>query len=183
MKTVKNFKSYIECLIYKSMKTEKIYNTNKLWAVVRQFSFGVILLFATSAYSQTVNSNENNQTPIKGVQYVYEEKPSAAVYVTSESSKAMPAALLTDNMADLNDVTVWDNSSEGNLLVMAVKTIRKDLSAIVYDENGKRVLNETPIDPGTYRIVEHTHDLKPGVYNLSILERGIVIQKQKFTVK
>jgi hypothetical protein len=172
------------------MKTKNPTHAFKTFWAKQQLVIALLLVLSTSAFAQLTNPSENNQvTPWSNAHFVYEEQPAAAVYVTPEAAAAMPSALLNESapavndMNTINDVTVWDNSSENHLLVMAVNTVRKNLTAIVYDTNGIRVMLETPIDAGTYRMVEHTRDLKPGTYVLNVLERGIVIEKQKFEVK
>jgi hypothetical protein len=165
------------------MKTKNSSYAFKTFWAKQQLVIAFMLVLSTSAFAQLINSNENNQIPWSNAHFVYEEQPAATVYVTPEAASAMPSSLLTDNILEINDVSVWDNSAENHLLIMTVNTVRKNLTAIVYDANGKRVMLETPIDPGTYRMVEHTRDLKPGTYFLNILERWIVIEKQKFAVK
>ncbi|MEI6507269.1 MAG: hypothetical protein WCO54_02225 [Bacteroidota bacterium] len=148
-----------------------------------QLVIASIMLVSATSFAQVATTNENNQIPWSNSHFVYEEQPTVSVYVSAEAAAALPSALVEDNLSEINDVTVWDNTAENHLLVMVVNTVRKDLTAVVFDANGNRAMLETPVDPGSYRMVEHTRDLKPGTYFLHIMEKGKIIEKQKFAVK
>lgn len=152
-------------------------------SVNRQLVIAIMMGISAPAFAQSLNTPEN-QGPWSSNHFVYDEQPTVAVYTSAEAASAMPSALAVDAMTtEITDVSVWDNTAENHLLVMVVNTVRKNLTAIVYDMNGNRVMHETPIDPGSYRMVEHTGNLKRGNYFLHVLERGKTIEKVKFTVK
>lgn len=165
------------------MKTSKLSYAFNFVGVKRQLVIAASLIVSTSAFAQLANPTENNQIPWSNVHFVYEEQPNLSVYTSPEAASAMPSALATETAAEVNDVTVWDHSSDNHLLVMLVNTVRKNLTATVYDSKGNRVMFEIPIDAGTYRMVEHTRNLEPGKYFLYLMERGNVIGKEQFEVK
>jgi hypothetical protein len=151
----------------------------------KQLVIASMVMLSSPVFAQLVNPNETNLGPWSNVHFVYEEQPSISVYTSKEAESVMPSALANDAMmtTDITDVTVWDNSAENHLLVMVINTERKNLTATVFDSNGNRMMHETPIDPGSYRMVEHTGNLKPGTYYLHVLEQGKIIEKEKFVVK
>ena len=157
------------------MKTKKSLKKQSSLFPLQYLVIGGMLMFSTSVFAQNMAIN---LTSLNNAKYIQDEKTETAVYVSNDVENVIPAASSTDYQTDLNDVVVIDNSTEDHLLIMAVNTNRKYLSTLVYNMNGQRVLHETPIEPGAYKVVEHAHDLIPGIYFLNILERGIVIEKQ-----
>ncbi|MFI5222036.1 MAG: hypothetical protein ACHQK8_06910 [Bacteroidia bacterium] len=164
------------------MKARTLLHAFRNSQLQKQLVIALMLMFTGSAYAQLANPNESNQTSSNN-HFVYDDQPAVTVFVSPEAASTAAVSLISNSTPEINDVTVWDNSVENHLLILTVNTMRMNLSAVVYDANGNRVMLETPIDPGSYRMVEHTRDLKPGTYYLHILEKGQIIEKQKFTVK
>lgn len=154
------------------------------------FNFAVVLMqmviaatFIISASAQPTDHQEGNMNPWSNKNYMFDEQPALSVYTTLEAASAMPSALLTGNASEINDVTVWNNSSNNHLLVLVINTVRKNLTTEIYDSKGYRVKYEMAIETGIYRLVEHLGNLRPGKYFLKVMERGVLIAIEEFDVK
>jgi hypothetical protein len=102
--------------------------------------------------------------------------------VTVKAEPAMVPAT-TEEMVANSEIDIAGSVVENHLLILTVRTQKSDLTTAIYDGNGNRLTYETFIDAGSYRMVDHTRNLKPGTYYLHVMERGKVIEKEKFLIK